>query len=167
MRRFPVIFLAFFIVAVGALSVTVAARRDHAADPRFALGVAFCASLGAIFTLTLHSAPGPNELQLVPLVHTIGGLRPPIRSDVPFNVGGNIGLFLPFGAALCLLGLRRRTAVLTGLCLSTLIEITQLFIPGRTTSTDDVLCNTLGAVLGYVLLSRWAPPAGFRRRASP
>jgi hypothetical protein len=166
MRRFRVIFLGFFIVAVGALSVTVAARRDRAADPRFALAIACCASLGAIFTLTLHSAPGPNELELVPLVHTIRGLGPPIRSDTAFNVGGNIGLFLPFGGALCLLGLRRRTAVLTGFCLSTLIEITQLFIPGRTTSADDVLCNTLGAFLGWLLLSRWASSAGFRRRVS-
>ena len=37
------------------------------------------------------------------------------------------------------------------------IEIVQLVIPGRTTSINDVLLNTLSTFLGFVLVARWAP----------
>jgi glycopeptide antibiotics resistance protein len=152
--------LGLLVVAAGALSAAVAARRrDPAADSRPALRIAIFASLAAIFSLTLVPTGGPNELQLVPLVHIVRGLRfHDQSSDVPFNVVGNIVLFLPFGAALCLLGLRRGRAVLAGFCLSAAIETAQLFIPGRTTSSDDVLLNTLGTFLGYVLLTRKLSP---------
>jgi glycopeptide antibiotics resistance protein len=145
--------LGLFVVAAGALSVTVAERRrDPTAGSRLASGVALCATLLAIFALTLVPLPGPRDVQLVPLLEIIGGEPSP-----PAEILGNIALFVPLGAALCLLGLRRRTTVVAGACLSTLIEFAQLFIGGRTTSVDDVLLNTLGAFLGYVLLARWAP----------
>ena len=52
-------------------------------------------------------------------------------------------------------------------CLSAAIEITQLFIPGRTTSSDDVLCNTLGAVVGLLLVSsRVGVSRGFLARVT-
>jgi glycopeptide antibiotics resistance protein len=126
------------------------------------LRTALCASLAVIFAVTLVPADGPNDVELVPLIRIIRGLRPPIDSAVVANVVGNVLLFLPLGAALGLLGLRRRAATLAGFCLSAAIETTQLFIPGRTTSADDVLCNTLGAFVGCVLVSRWAA----KRRAT-
>jgi VanZ family protein len=148
--------LALFVLAAGALGITLAARfrGRGTASPRL-LRVALCAWLGVIFAITLTPARGPNELQLVPLIRIVRGFTPPVQPAVVTNAVGNIFLFLPLGAALCLLGLRRRTTVLTGFCLSTAIEITQLFIPGRTTSADDVLCNTVGAVLGFLLASAW------------
>jgi VanZ family protein len=159
MRGLRVTFLGasvLYILAAGALGITVAARsRGGAAGSRLLLRIALGASLGAIFAITLAPARGPNELQLVPLIRIIRGVTPPVDPSVVTNVVGNIILFLPLGATLCLLGLRRRATLLAGFCLSAAIEITQLFIPGRTTSADDVLCNTLGAVLGYVLVSRW------------
>jgi glycopeptide antibiotics resistance protein len=147
--------LALFTLAVGALGITVAAPiRGHAGGSRLSLRIALCASLAAIFAITLVPAHGANDRQLVPLIRIVRGLTPPVDPGVATNVVGNIFLFLPLGAALCLLGLRRRAIALTAFCLSAAIEITQLFIPGRTTSTDDVLCNTLGAVVGFLLVSR-------------
>jgi hypothetical protein len=92
--------------------------------------------------------PGPNELQLVPFAR---------RRELLLNTVGNVLLFLPFGAALCLRGCTTGRTVLSGVALSVGLEITQLVVPGRTTSVDDVLLNTLGALLGHALLSRWAP----------
>ncbi len=118
------------------------------------LRIALCASLGAIFAVTLVPTHGPNELQLMPLIRIVAPADPASTArTVVTNAVGNIILFLPLGASLCLLGVRRRTIVLTAFCLSAAIEITQLFCPRRTTSSDDVLCNTLGAVVGLLLMS--------------
>ena len=158
MRGLRVTFLAAFVlyvVAAAALACS-AAGRGRARWSQLSLRVALGASLGAILVITLSPADGPNDLQLVPLIRIIRGFTPPTDPSVVTNVVGNIILFLPLGITLCLLGLRRRTTVRVGFCLSAAIELTQLFIPGRTTSADDVLCNTLGALVGYLLVSRWA-----------
>ena len=44
-----------------------------------------------------------------------------------------------------------RRTVVAGFVLSLGIELLQLAIPGRTTATTDILCNTLGAALGWLL----------------
>jgi glycopeptide antibiotics resistance protein len=149
--------LALFVLTAGALGTALAARiRGPTVGSPLALRIALCGSLGAIFAITLAPAHGPNELQLVPLIRIVRGFTPPVDPAVVTNAIGNILLFLPLGAVLGLLGLRRRATVLTAFSLSVAIETTQLFIPGRTTSADDVLCNTLGAVFGFLLASAWA-----------
>ena len=148
--------LGLFVVAAGGISVAIAERRrDLAARARLPLAVALVASLAAILFLTMGSVTGPNALQLTPIVGM--GLREVLHGHLPTNAIGNIVLFTPLGATLCLLGLRRRTVVVAGLCFSTSIEIVQLVIPGRTTSINDVLLNTLSTFLGFVLVARWAP----------
>ncbi len=64
----------------------------------------------------------------------------------------NILLFVPLGSALPFLGKQTTfiKTVLTGFSLSFLIEFIQFFI-GRSCEMDDLICNTLGAALGYIL----------------
>ena len=67
---------------------------------------------------------------------------------------GNIILFIPFGFMLSfkfnnINGLLK--GCLVGMLLSTSIECIQLFMPNRWTDIDDVILNTLGAGLGFVL----------------
>jgi VanZ family protein len=144
------------LLVAGGLGIAAATRiRRRLADSPLSLQIALGVSLAGIFAITLVPARGPNELQLVPLIRIVRGFTPPLDPAVVTNAIGNIVLFLPLGAVLCLLGLRRRTIVLTAFCLSAAIETTQLFIPGRTTSSDDVLCNTLGAAVGLLLVSLW------------
>ena len=74
------------------------------------------------------------------------------------EAGANVLLFLPFGAALALRGFSIGKTVLYGFVLSAAVEGAQLlFVSGRWTSADDVLLNSLGAVLGQVLLWRYIP----------
>jgi glycopeptide antibiotics resistance protein len=47
-----------------------------------------------------------------------------------------------------------------GFVVSLGIELLQLAIPGRTTATVDVVCNTLGAAVGWLVAANLA-----RRRA--
>ena len=68
----------------------------------------------------------------------------------PEDVIENVLMFLPLGFLYRLIT-KRRGAWLLGALISTSIEITQIFIPARTTSPTDVLNNTLGAGLGVLL----------------
>lgn len=77
----------------------------------------------------------------------------------------NVILFVPFGFFLPLLWKRFRFfpyIVILGFLFSVAIETAQLF-NYRTTDVDDVIMNTLGAVVGYLvfLVGKWLLPKGF------
>lgn len=69
-----------------------------------------------------------------------------------FMLLGNIGMFMPLGffPALLWRGWRWWKAVFLGFLCSCSIEFIQFFI-GRSTDIDDVILNTTGALLGYLL----------------
>jgi len=73
---------------------------------------------------------------------------------------GNVALFALPSAVLWAIGWTLRRTVLAGLVVSLGIELLQLAIPGRTTATVDVICNTLGAAVGWLTAARLV-----RRRA--
>lgn len=73
-----------------------------------------------------------------------------------FQTGMNAVMFLPFGFLLPMLWQKCRSwkaTTLAGFVASALIELIQLFC-FRATDVDDLLMNTLGAYLGYLLA--WA-----------
>jgi glycopeptide antibiotics resistance protein len=82
---------------------------------------------------------------------------------------GNVLLMLPIGLlgplALPLLDRWWRVALLAA-TLSSCIELAQLLVPDRSADVDDVLLNTLGALLGYALLRLLHLP-GPRRPLAP
>lgn len=82
----------------------------------------------------------------------------------------NVALFVPFGAAAALVTRSWRRAVLYAVVLSTSVELAQQGIPGRHPSGGDLLFNSLGAVLGVLLVAtsdRWIlPRAGVSARLS-
>lgn len=80
------------------------------------------------------------------------------------NLGGNVIGFLPFGFFLPVISYRFRNGWLTGILgfsLSLLVETVQLVCKVGCFDVDDLMLNTLGAVLGYVifricnLIRRW------------
>jgi glycopeptide antibiotics resistance protein len=111
--------------------------------------------MAAIAVLTLAPVRRDNEVRLRPFSDIGEALLGP---DIGLQVGtaANVLLFLPFGAALRLRGYGIGTTAVLGLLVSAAVEGAQLlFISGRTTSVDDLLLNTTGAVLGNALASRW------------
>jgi VanZ like family len=148
-----IVAFALEAVAVGAIVITVIRRRrDPAVIPRLSSSIGLLCASAAILALTLTPTGAESRLQLVPFVQMAG--PPPVpATEFVMNVGGNAMLFLPLGAALGALGFRIRTTVLVAFSLSALVETSQLFIPGRTTSVNDLLLNTLGALLGRLLVS--------------
>ncbi|MFJ4340071.1 VanZ family protein [Streptomyces sp. NPDC088915] len=111
--------------------------------------------------LTLNASPAS-----VPLTHsnlTPGSsirayLGQPEFVETVKQLGGNVLLGVPFGILLPLLSLRTRGLVRVAL----LTVVTMLFvelvqgalITGRAFDIDDVLLNTAGALLGYLLIGR-------------
>ena len=124
------------------------------------INLLFLVSILFILSLTLipeHLSANcikSGEVNLIPF-RTISGLT------IHYSFGGfiinnigNIILFVPFGF---LLALKFRNidsvtkAYLVGAILSITIEIFQLFIPNRWTDIDDIILNTLGTGIGYIL----------------
>lgn len=69
-----------------------------------------------------------------------------------YNVVGNILLFVPLGFFIPLLFSKKNkisSVALYGACTSILIEAIQLITSNNLTDIDDVIFNTLGAILGF------------------
>jgi glycopeptide antibiotics resistance protein len=71
------------------------------------------------------------------------------------NVGGNIFVFVPFGILLplCFPRLKRTFPFLTTFLVGiTLLETCQLLWRVGSFDVDDILLNTIGALLGFILI---------------
>jgi glycopeptide antibiotics resistance protein len=116
---------------------------------------ALAVAVAAIAVLTLAPVQQDNEVRLRPFSELGEAVLGP---DVELLVGAasNVLLFLPFGAALRFRGFGIAATAVLGLLVSGAVEGAQwLFVSGRTTSVDDLLLNTTGAVVGSALASRW------------
>ncbi|WP_405009641.1 VanZ family protein [Kitasatospora sp. NBC_01539] len=96
--------------------------------------------------------------------------RPAVR-EAARQVGGNILLGAPFGVLLPLLSRRAggllRVTGLTVLTMAT-VEVAQAaLVPGRAFDVDDVILNTGGALLLYLLVGRHLSKALYRSRSRP
>jgi VanZ family protein len=124
----------------------------------FAGMVAFAVALAR---LTLQPSPASEALthsNLRPGRSLEAYLNQPELRDAARQIGGNILLGVPFGVLLPMLAPRTRgilrVPVLTAMVML-LVELVQgAIITGRAFDIDDVILNTAGALLGYVLLGR-------------
>ena len=97
------------------------------------------------------SAVWPFKLNLVPFV----GLKLfNARNLMILNIVGNILMFVPSGILFPSLFARMRTfprTLAAGIGLSVFIELLQLPFSVRTTDIDDIIFNTAGTAMGYVM----------------
>jgi glycopeptide antibiotics resistance protein len=146
--------------------------------PAWAVRTAAAAYAAVLVVVTLAPIRWRSDLaryrnnwrpQLVPIWNMVVNLRDGDRVMATLaGAAGNVALFMPLGFLLPMLapGLDRFwRAVATGFVLSALIELSQVAFPGvRRPDVNDVLMNTLGAALGY-LVYRLADRARSGRRA--
>jgi VanZ family protein len=111
---------------------------------------------------TLHWTPVAGILVLI-LVVTLARPEQPASDermiDWCFACGSqwgidfalNIALFIPLGVALRLARVRPMRAMMIAVGTTLAIELTQLLIPGRVTSTGDVIANAVGGLAGYAI----------------
>jgi glycopeptide antibiotics resistance protein len=109
-------------------------------------------------------SPDSNHINIIPLGYSFKCFRQ-ARSEYPSLTGfcirntlGNIALFVPLGILLPLVGKRfhsLRRVLLLASCMSLTIEMIQFVLRfvgnPRAVDIDDVLLNTLGAGLGFVV----------------
>lgn len=73
-----------------------------------------------------------------------------------YNVLGNILLFIPLGFCIPLFFYKKNKltkVILYGFTTSLTIELLQLFTPYNFTDIDDIIFNTFGAVLGFIIFN--------------
>ena len=93
----------------------------------------------------------PLRVNLVPLVYL---LDYDLAGEAALNVMGNILLFLPLGVILPTLWKKRSShwkMIAAGVAVSLTIEILQLPFFERVSDVDDLIFNTFGYLLGYLL----------------
>jgi glycopeptide antibiotics resistance protein len=153
--------LVFFVSVCGFVGYAVALGRVRPTGARGLARWAVALSLIVIFAFTLFPTGGRRKVHLVPFEDITGGIGPPVDVSLLLQTGSNVLLFAPLGASLSLLGLSARTACSIGCALSISVEVAQWFVvSGRTTSVDDVILNTLGTFLGYVVAAHWLSRKG-------
>jgi len=91
-----------------------------------------------------------NYVPLKSIFGYVSGM--PTWSIAVRNLFGNIVLFVPLGIFLPLIfqAISWRSVICTALVVSVIFEVTQIFLVG-TPDIDDVLLNTLGASVGYLV----------------
>jgi glycopeptide antibiotics resistance protein len=124
----------------------------------FVFMVAFAVVLAR---LTLQPSPASEALTHTNL-HPGRSLRAyldqPALRDAVKQIGGNILLGVPFGVLVPVVAPRTRgvlrVVLLTGVVML-LVECAQgVLVTGRAFDVDDVILNTSGALIGYLLLGR-------------
>ena len=143
--------LAIDVIPAGILATIVIfllKGRVFENTARCVVGTVFVFYLLAVFSLT--GIPSVNELVLdvsvnvVPLLEIIGDIKGAVL---------NVLLFVPLGILLPLFWSKYRSfarVALFGLLLSLRIEFLQIFT-FRYSDVNDLLTNTAGAVLGYLI----------------
>lgn len=124
--------------------------------PRRALAVAYAVYLVVVgilvFTPGGRSVGGPIAAVL-DAVRNLG-----IDATIAqVELGLNVLLFVPLSLLGWFLFRRQRVRfwAVAGVLVSVVIELTQLAIPGRVTSLQDVVANTAGATLGALVALGW------------
>lgn len=94
-----------------------------------------------------------TEINTQPFVETLKLQNGLSIIDFIYNLYGNIAWFIPFGFLVPLLRQKKCffTTILSGILLSVGIETVQFFIGTGVTDIDDVIFNTTGAIVGYLL----------------
>ncbi len=104
---------------------------------------------GNIKPLVIDMKRMPDQrINLIPIVNIL-------KNDAAWvmqNLVGNIALFIPSGVILPILYKKLDSlwkVTLAGSLISLSIELLQLLMIYRITDIDDLLCNTLGVMIGY------------------
>lgn len=153
---------AAFALPIGLLFILgLFVRRKASLQRRDAVLTVFVVYLTALVKITVLRQAGLSALleahsfssiQLLPLVYTIRELETGLWAFL-YPVLGNIIWFMPLGFFLPWLwkGIGGKKTLLIGSVASLCIEIAQWLLQSGISDVDDVIFNSLGALLGWWL----------------
>ncbi|GAA2385119.1 hypothetical protein GCM10010420_04370 [Streptomyces glaucosporus] len=120
--------------------------------------VLFAVVLARLTLTPSHASESLTHVNLRPGDSIRAYLDQPAFRDTVKQLGGNILLGVPFGVLLPVAWPRARgllrVAALTAVVMAAVEVVQGLVVPGRAFDIDDVILNTTGALLGYLLLGR-------------
>ncbi|MEC4018360.1 VanZ family protein [Streptomyces sp. H27-D2] len=124
----------------------------------FAAMVGFAVVLARLTLLPSASSVSLTHSNLHPGDSIRDYLGQPALRDTVKQLGGNILLGVPFGVLLPVLVPKARGLLRVGIATAMVMLLVELvqgaLITGRAFDIDDVILNTTGALLGYLLLGR-------------
>ena len=158
MRVIPYVYIAAVYTAIYLLVRAAVSIRNKRIDwKRERLHILMYINLLVIIYFTFSPLLlDPDEIfncriNLIPFVYLLDYEN---EAHMIFNVFGNILMFVPTGILLPVLYKRLDKyykVIGTGFLISLAIEILQLPFADRTSDVDDLIMNTLGVAIGYVL----------------
>ena len=139
------------------------------------IGFAFMVAFAVVLAkLTLEPSPASKALvhtNLHPGRSLKAYLDQPAMRDAVKQIGGNIVLGIPFGVLVPVFAPRARgilRVLLLTAAVMLLVEFAQgALITGRAFDIDDVILNTSGALIGWVLMGRRLGKAVHARKPAP
>jgi VanZ family protein len=109
-----------------------------------------------VFSPGTPAPRGQSVLRLWAGIWRLGGVPPTFLTFETIEAGANVLMFLPLGV-LFAAAVRPRSRYLglpVAAGVAVFVETVQLFLPERVSSVSDVVANTVGALLGVLLLVR-------------
>lgn len=121
---------------------------------KIVLRIVFLLYLTAVFFITLFRAAGKQKLILTPFWEWAQLFTASNKLHWIIQIGLNIVLFIPFGFLIPQLFRQLQSPLRTigcGFLSSVLIETVQYIAERGYTETDDMIHNTLGTIIGFLL----------------
>lgn len=146
-----VLFALLILTAVVMLCGMVWFLLGHVREMNKTILALLMTYLLVVLFVTLLSRQGQHNTSVIMELELFRALKMQ-DTDVLRHLLQNVALFVPLGVLLPLLHRSLRSvwwALLGGAALSTMIETTQLVLAVGQCDVNDILTNTLGAVLGY------------------
>lgn len=152
----PVFILLFIVVIFVALFInSKAGYRMDSTKKRvdFVIHIGLMMTIIGILLVTLLPSSNPEKVtQFTPFYSILDTFEYATDYAIINSIGMNILLFVPFGLFMYLFSKNEFVTTVTACLFSITIEALQYFLPiGRITNVDDVILNTVGAIIGMVV----------------
>lgn len=149
--RIPIeyVLISFLMLSVAIVIGMLVMKGSRA--KRFVLGALLAEYCFLILcsTVICRASHGERHIELVPFWNYLDIWN---RVDYPadlIEVLLNMALFVPIGLLLGGFGFKTKKVLLSGICLSGIIEVSQFVFCKGLCETDDVMHNTFGCAIGY------------------
>lgn len=149
--RIPVeyVLISFLVLSISIVIGMLVMKGGRA--KRFVLGALLAEYYFLVLcsTVICRASHGERHIELIPFWNYLDIWN---RVDYPadlIEVLLNVALFVPIGLLLGGLGFKTKKILLSGICLSGIIEVSQFAFCKGLCETDDVMHNTFGCAIGY------------------
>lgn len=145
------------------ISIMYISHKKTKLSTTYKIGITLlCITMVMVFSLTgvspisgFNTNINLHDIEFIPFAGIIEMMKGGVTFHSIINILGNIIMFVPIGFLAPILFNKLdnlKLIAILGFCISLFIELTQLFLT-RATDIDDLVLNTFGTILGYLVFS--------------